>query len=31
MIKSISLANFKSIKNRSDFELKPFTFIYCPN
>jgi AAA15 family ATPase/GTPase len=31
MIKSISLANFKSIKNRCDFELKPFTFIYGPN
>ncbi len=31
MIKSLSLANFKSIKNRCDFGLKPFTFIYGPN
>jgi AAA15 family ATPase/GTPase len=31
MIKSISLANFKSIRNRCDFGLKPYTFIYGPN
>lgn len=31
MIQDLSLANFKSIKNRRDFGLKPFTFIYGPN
>jgi hypothetical protein len=31
MIQGLSLANFKSIKNRCDFALKPFTFIYGPN
>ena len=31
MINSISLANFKSIRNRCDFGLKPYTFIYGPN